>query len=168
MWGCSGEAAPRLPHAPAGLKIPLRPLLAQARRPLLPPVAQHCRRAVASCCLKIQLIVVVVVVNKRILRILPFRIRALLGAIRRTRIVAHRVGLFLVAAVCSRPHLWDDRVGLQIWWTWRSWWSWQLEHVLYPRRRATFAAPYLSVQQAAHAAHTLLMWTPSSACAKKL
>jgi len=37
-----GEAVPRLPHAPAGLKIPLRPLLAQARRPLLPPVAQHC------------------------------------------------------------------------------------------------------------------------------
>ena len=37
-----------------------------------------------------------------------------------------------------------------------------LEHVLYPRRRATFAAPYLSVQQAAHAAHTLLslVWTP--------
>lgn len=71
----------------------------------------------------LQLIVVVVVVNKRILRILPFRIRALLGAIRRTRIVARRVGLFLVAAVCSRPHLWDDRVGLQIWRTWRSWWS---------------------------------------------
>ena len=37
-----------------------------------------------------------------------------------------------------------------------------LEHVLYPRRPATFAAPYLSVQQAAHAAHTLLslVWTP--------
>ena len=36
-----GEAVPRLPHAPAGLKIPLRPLLAQAHRPPpLPPVAQ--------------------------------------------------------------------------------------------------------------------------------
>ena len=106
------EAVPRLPHAPAGLKIPLRPLLAQARRPLLPPVAQYCPPRGRQLLPEDPAHVVVIVVNKRILRILPFRTRALLGAIRRTRIVARRVGLFLVAAVCSRPRLWDDRVGL--------------------------------------------------------